>query len=95
MTVGWCGLVWELKLVISVLTYYCLLTGANWYVSPSPGNIYVGTADDRIGSRYIKALYRECTDETCEVLKPPKNDGMMGKISCSKCCFYHKISDNR
>ncbi|XP_037544239.1 ferroxidase HEPHL1-like [Nematolebias whitei] len=35
----------------------------------SPGNVFVGRADDRIGSRYKKVVYREYTDETFRVLK--------------------------
>uniref|UniRef100_A0A3B3ULM2 Plastocyanin-like domain-containing protein n=1 Tax=Poecilia latipinna TaxID=48699 RepID=A0A3B3ULM2_9TELE len=42
---------------------------ANWYMSPSPGNIFVGKGENRIGSRYKKVAYREYTDETFKTQK--------------------------
>ncbi|KAM4545939.1 ferroxidase HEPHL1 isoform 2-T2 [Odontesthes bonariensis] len=35
----------------------------------SPGNIFVGKGENRIGSRYKKVVYREYTDETFKVQK--------------------------
>ncbi|XP_037543318.1 ferroxidase HEPHL1-like [Nematolebias whitei] len=50
----------------------------------SPGNVFVGRADDRIGSRYMKAVYREYTDETFQVLKTQQTHqgpfGILGPI---------------
>lgn len=47
-------------------------------------NVFVQQGPDRIGSRYIKALYREYTDETFTTLKPVEEEwvhlGTMGPL---------------
>lgn len=80
--------------VISGITYYCLLMEANWYMSSSPGNVFVAKGRDRIGSRYKKAVYREYTDDTFKVQKKRQANqqhlGVMGKMICSLWCFTKK-----
>uniref|UniRef100_A0A3B3DN56 Uncharacterized protein n=1 Tax=Oryzias melastigma TaxID=30732 RepID=A0A3B3DN56_ORYME len=70
--------------VVSGFTYYCLLTKANWYMSPSPGSIFVEKGEGRIGSRYKKVVYREYTDDTFRVQKKQQPNqqhlGIMGPI---------------
>lgn len=74
----------HLEPVISGGTYYCLLMEANWYMSPSPGNIFVGKGENRIGSRYKKVVYREYTDETFKNQKAREEHlGILGEISTS------------
>lgn len=72
-----------LQPVVSGFTYYCLLTKANWYMSPSPGSIFVEKGEGRIGSRYKKVVYREYTDDTFRVQKKQQPNqqhlGIMGK----------------
>ncbi|XP_061659430.1 ferroxidase HEPHL1 isoform X2 [Syngnathoides biaculeatus] len=50
----------------------------------SPGNIFVGTGKNRIGSRYQKVVYREYTDETFSVKKKRDSNqqhlGILGPI---------------
>ncbi|XP_061558444.1 ferroxidase HEPHL1 isoform X1 [Phycodurus eques] len=50
----------------------------------SPGNIFVGTGKNRIGSRYQKVVYREYTDETFGVEKKRDSNqehlGILGPI---------------
>lgn len=78
--------------MISGVTYYCLLMEANCYMSPSPGNMFVGRGGNKIGSRYKKVVYREYTDEsfTVEKKRQPEQQhlGIMGKLSCSSCLFF-------
>lgn len=58
-------------------------------MSPSPGNMFVEKGKNRIGSRYIKAVYREYTDETFRVQKERKPNeqhlGIMGEFSLLLC----------
>lgn len=69
--------------MISGMTYYCLLMEANWYMCPSPGNMFLEKGKNRIGSRYKKAVYREYTDETFTVQRKrePNEEhlGIVGK----------------
>lgn len=78
--------------MISGITYYCLLMEANWYMSPSPGNIFVDKGENRIGSRYKKVVYREYTDDSFSVQKKRQPNqqhlGIIGELSCSLCHFY-------
>ena len=64
-------------------------------MSPSPGNIFVGKGENRIGSRYKKVVYREYTDETFKVQKKrhynEQHLGILGKLSCSLCCFCQRL----
>lgn len=68
-------------------TYYCLLIEANWYVSPSPGSMFVGKGENRIGSRYKKVVYREYTDDTFSLQKKrqPSQEhlGIIGELNHS------------
>lgn len=66
--------------MISGGTYYCLLMDVNWYLYRSPGNIFLGKGEKRIGSRYKKAVYREYTDETFKYQKMRQEHlGILGK----------------
>lgn len=81
--VGWCISLLKMEAVICGLTYYCLLMAGNWFMSPSPGSIFVENGKNRIGSRYKKVVYREYTDDTFTVQKQrqpnQKHLGIMGK----------------
>ncbi|XP_015237597.1 PREDICTED: hephaestin-like protein 1 [Cyprinodon variegatus] len=55
----------------------------NHHTSPeeSPGNIFVGKGENRIGSRYKKVVYRQYTDETFQKQKTrPDHWGILGPI---------------
>lgn len=68
-----------------IRTYYIAAVELEWDYSPdrswelelfnmtaeeSPGNVFVGAGDGKIGSKYRKAVYQEYTDETFTTQKP-------------------------
>lgn len=79
-----------------IRTYYIAADEVEWDYAPlgfnaitglpfdDAANVFVGNGPDRIGSKYIKALYREYTDETFTELKPRppawEHLGMLGPL---------------
>lgn len=79
-----------------IVKYYISAEETEWDYSPtrdwefeqhhtspeeSPGNIFLGKGEKRIGSRYKKAVYREYTDETFKYRKMrPEHLGILGPI---------------
>lgn len=49
--------------------------------SSSPGNTFLGRGENRIGSRYKKAVYREYTDDSFTVQKAHQQHlGILGAV---------------
>jgi len=88
-------------------TYYIAADEVEWNYSPlglnqmkgqefnEYENVFVKNASDRIGSKYIKALYREYTDDTFSELKPRTSEwqhlGTLGPMIHAEVCDTIKV----
>jgi len=88
-------------------TYYIAADEVEWDYAPlginqmkgqefnEDENVFVENSSDRIGSTYIKALYREYTDDTFSKLKPRSSEwehlGTLGPMIHAEVCDTIKV----
>ena len=88
-------------------TYYIAADEVKWDYAPlglnqmkgqefnEDENVFVENSSDRIGSTYIKALYREYTDDTFSKLKPRTSEwehlGTLGPVIHAEVCDTIKV----